>query len=276
MSASVHCYNQKGIYDCRVLDVQNLVGSIYSMRFFCPAIAQLAEPGQFVNIKVNSEYIPLLRKPFSICRRNKEKGWVEIVWKIIGKGTQILAGLKPEQTLNVMGPLGKGFKLTSQVEKALLVGGGLGVAPLPFLCEELLQQEKAVEVFLGARTINEISLVELFRDIGVEVFLATEDGSLGERGLVTEILLKRLPQQKSSQYHLFSCGPTGFLKAMMKMTDELNIEGQVSIETMMGCGFGICVGCPVRVRDGKPGGNLYRLTCIDGPVFNAREIVLDD
>lgn len=277
MCALSQNHGKKGLYTCRVLDVKNLVGSIYLMRFSCPEIAHIVEPGQFVNIKVNSEYTPFLRKPFSICRRNKEQGWLEIVWKIVGKGTQILAEFKPGRMLNVIGPLGKGFSLPPKTEVAFLVGGGLGVAPLPFLCEELLKQQYRVEVFLGARSANEISLVDLFRESGVEVFLSTEDGSLGEKGLVTEILLTRLHSFRSlHQMHLFSCGPTGFLKAMMKLTDELSIEGQVSIETMMGCGFGICMGCPVRVRDGKSGGGLYKLTCIDGPVFNAREILLDE
>ncbi|MFQ5677820.1 MAG: dihydroorotate dehydrogenase electron transfer subunit, partial [bacterium] len=178
--------------------------------------------------------------------------------------------------LNLIGPLGCGYTIPSDMHTALLVAGGLGVAPMPFLCEEAQTHGKGVEVYLGAKTASELSMVDVIKDLGVEVFISTEDGSLGKRGLVTEILLDRLEKLPSSRgVHLFSCGPNSFLQAMIAISEKRGIRGQVAIETMMGCGFGICVGCPVRVRGGDRGG-LYKLTCVEGPVFDAMEIVLDD
>jgi dihydroorotate dehydrogenase electron transfer subunit len=266
----------KGQFDCPVLSIKNLVGEIYLMRMHCPAIAQQVLPGQFINIKVNNEFIPFLRKPFSVCRRDAKKGWLEVVWKIVGKGTQIMANFQAGESINVIGPLGKGYHIAADLPVALLVAGGLGVAPLPFLCEELLKQRKPVELFLGAKSHHELSFVEEFQEMGANVFVATEDGSVGKKGLVTELLMERLAQQPSLKNGtFFGCGPTGLLNRMTQISADLNMQCQIAIETMMGCGFGICVGCPVRIRNPRTGESPYKLTCIDGPVFDAREVLLD-
>ncbi len=266
----------KGTLDCPVLSVKNLVGQIYLMRMHCPAIAQQVLPGQFINIKVNNEFIPFLRKPFSVCRREAQKGWIEVVWKIVGKGTQIMANDHAGESIHVLGPLGKGYRIDSGLRHALLVAGGLGVAPLPFLCEELLKHRKPVEIFLGAKSRCELSFVEEFQEMGVQVSVATEDGSVGKKGLVTELLTERLAQHPALKNGtFFGCGPAGLLNRMTQISEELKMECQIAIETMMGCGFGICVGCPVRVRNPQAGENPYKLTCVDGPVFDAREVLLD-
>jgi len=267
--------SRKGFHDCPILSIKNLSGAIYLMRLHSTVIAQNAHPGQFVNLKVNDEFIPLLRKPFSVCRRDAAAAWFEVLWKIVGKGTEVMSRLQVGGQINVLGPLGQGFTISPDLELAILVGGGLGVAPLPFLCDELLKMGKKVEVFLGAKSERELALVDEFLQMGVEVFITTEDGSIGGQGLITELLIeclrqKRLPERTS----FYSCGPTGFLNSMIRITENFNIAGQMAIETMMGCGFGICVGCPVRVRDPQPGEQLYKLTCIDGPVFDVREVIL--
>lgn len=267
--------SRRGFFDCPILSVQNLSGAIYLMRLHSPVIPQNAHPGQFVNLKVNDEFTPLLRKPFSVCRRDAAAGWFEVLWKIVGKGTEVMSRLQAGGQINVLGPLGHGFKISPDLELAILVGGGLGVAPLPFLCDELLKMGKKVEVFLGAKTENELALVDEFLQMGVEVFITTEDGSIGHQGLITELLVERLTQRSlPERVNFFSCGPTGFLNSMILLSQNFGIPGQMAIETMMGCGFGICVGCPVRVRDPQPGERLYKLTCIDGPVFDAQEVIL--
>ncbi|MFQ6112671.1 MAG: FAD-binding oxidoreductase, partial [bacterium] len=178
----------KGIFNCPVIFVKNLVGEIYLMRLHCPPMAKIVTPGQFVNIKVNNDLIPLLRKPFSVCRRHASKGWIEILWKTVGRGTEIMAGYKAGEKVNVLGPLGRGFYIPPDMQVALLVGGGLGVAPLPFLCEEVLGSGKSAFVFLGAKSADELSLMDVFQHMGAEVFTATEDGSEGKCGLVTDFL----------------------------------------------------------------------------------------
>jgi dihydroorotate dehydrogenase electron transfer subunit len=267
--------SRKGFYDCPILSVTNLSCAIFLMRLHCPAIAQSALPGQFVNIKTTDDVIPLLRKPFSICRRDASAGWIEVLWKVVGRGTEIMSRYRVGESVNLLGPLGNGYTVAPDLQLAILVGGGLGVAPLPFLCEELLKNKKKCEVFLGAKTEQELSFVQEFLESGVEVFLTTEDGSEGVRGFITELLMERLRGREiGERAEFFSCGPTGFLNSMINVSETFNIPGQISIETMMGCGFGICVGCPVKVRDPRPGERLYKLTCVDGPVFRADEVLL--
>jgi len=247
------------------------------MRLRCLPIARHSHPGQFVNLKISDGLVPLLRKPFSVCRRDAEEGWFEILWKIVGAGTLMMSKYRCGDVVNVLGPLGKGFFLPSGTERAVLVGGGIGVAPLPFLCEELLESGVRVHVFLGARQREELCMVEFFERLGVQIVVTTEDGSVGRRGKITEPLLEKMNEWRASaSTHLFSCGPTGFLKAMMKMTEEFGVGGQVSLETVMGCGFGICVGCPVKRKNPGKDEALYQLTCIEGPVFDARDVELND
>lgn len=267
---------EKRIADYPVVSITNLVGEVYLMRLHAPELAGALVPGQFVNIRVHDEFIPLLRKPFSVCRRSVEEGWIEVLWKIVGKGTKIMSGYVPGQRVNLMGTLGQGYKMLPNLGEAILVGGGLGVAPLPFLCEELVKTGASVAVFLGARSADELAMVEAFTCLGVDVHTATEDGSAGQRGLVTEILTPYLEWRIGNpDVHLYSCGPMGLLRAMIEISERYRIGGQISLETMMGCGFGICMGCPIRVREGRPGG-LYKLACLDGPVFDAGEVWLDD
>lgn len=272
-----HGGSSKGIFNCPVVFVKNLVDSIYLMRMHCPSIAKNVTPGQFINIKVNDELIPLLRKPFSICRRSTNEGWIEVLWKIVGKGTRIMSEYRVGESINVLGPLGRGFDIPPGMQKALLVAGGLGVAPLPFLCEELGNAGISVVVFLGAKSVDGLSFIEVFKQMGVEVIITTEDGSQGEPGLVTDALKNYLNQRltPNHQWYLYSCGPTGLLNEIMEITEKFNIKGQISTETMMGCGFGICMGCPVKAREDYANVDFYKLTCVDGPVFDAREVILN-
>ncbi len=264
------------IYHCPVLAIDRLATDIYLMRLGAPELAQQVRAGQFVNIKVGDTLIPLLRKPFSVCRADPENGWVEVLWEVVGTGTRLLAQYRRGDRVNVLGPLGRPFDLAVTAERALLVAGGLGVAPFPILCEELLAADKRVEVFFGARTAEALVMVNVFRERGVDVFTATEDGSAGWKGLVTEPLERRLGAEANREnLHLFSCGPIGFLKRMIEIMEAYRVEGQVSIETMMACGFGICVGCAVRART-PDNAVRYRLACVEGPAFNARSIVFDD
>ncbi len=267
----------KIIVDCPVLAFDTLGAEIHSMRLHCPEIAKSARPGQFVNLKVGTEFAPMLRRPFSVCRRDRLEGWFEVMWKVIGQGTRAMSRLRPGDSVSVIGPLGRGYIQPADLKLAVLVGGGIGVAALPLLCEDFQQAGIEVEVFLGARNGDELALSGYFKDTGASVVLATEDGSIGTRGLITAPLLERLAAlTKPANTHLFSCGPHGFLKAMVQITEETGVAGQIAIETMMGCGFGICVGCAVRCRNPRPDKKKYKLACLDGPVFDAQEIVLDD
>jgi dihydroorotate dehydrogenase electron transfer subunit len=247
------------------------------MRLHCPEIAANTAAGQFVNIKVNNGFIPLLRKPFSVSASDPEQGWFEIVWKIVGQGTLILSQKTLGDHLSVLGPLGQPYNIDPECGLALLVGGGLGVAPFPLLCKQVLAAGIKTEVFLGARNQEELVLVDDLRTMGIECFLATEDGSVGTKGFVTDPLLQRISQLTNPETTmLLSCGPIPFLKAMQDISATHSIRGQISIETMMGCGFGICMGCPVEATDSTPEQPKFKLTCMDGPVFDSREVVLHE
>jgi dihydroorotate dehydrogenase electron transfer subunit len=265
----------KGIFDCKVLSIENLSDDIFRMKLHCPEIAVNAMAGQFVNIKVNNEFIPLLRKPFSVSSCDAEKGWFEIVWKVIGKGTRILSEQSPGKILNVIGPLGSSFQIPENISKVLVVAGGLGVAPFPLFCRQALSTNKNIEVFLGARDRGSLVLIDDFQAMGIECYLATEDGSTGRKGFITELVTERLQTFASLEpVMLASCGPMPFLRAMQNISVKLGVTSQISIETMMGCGFGICMGCPVGDAESSPDRPAYKLTCLDGPVFNADEVLL--
>ncbi len=262
----------RGIFDCRVLSITHFSNQIYSLRLSCPDIAQKAEPGQFVNLKVNQDLFPILRRPFSISQVNQSDGWIEVVWKIVGVGTELMSRLRTGQVVSVLGPLGNGFTIDPDAENAVLVAGGLGVAPFPYLFERLVAMHRRVRVFLGARTGSELVLTQGFSRGNADVELATEDGSVGFRGLVTGPLVTFLDKTEHlDSVQLFACGPTPFLNAMCEIAKKYQVKCQISLETTMACGFGICVGCPVRTADN---GKRFMLTCVDGPVFEAGKVAL--
>jgi dihydroorotate dehydrogenase electron transfer subunit len=269
--------SSQGVFDCEVLSIKNFTGRIFLMRLHAPGIAKSVKAGQFVNIKVNSEYIPLLRKPFSVCRRDVAEGWIEVLWEVVGKGTSVMSQFSPGHSISIIGPLGHGYSMADDLEHAFLVAGGLGVAPLPFLYETISENPSIeIEVFLGARSVHHLSMVDFFRERGAHIQVMTDDGSAGRMGLVTEPVIERLLQAGADtrRMMLYSCGPTPFLNAMAEISTRFDVPGEIAIETMMGCGIGICVGCPVRVRTPPVGEKLYKLTCVEGPVFRANEVVL--
>lgn len=255
--------------------MERLTDTIYRMRLDCPEIARASYSGQFVNLRVHESVVPLLRRPFSISRRHRGEGWFEVVWKVVGLGTRIMATRQPGKTMDVLGPLGRSFRLAASGSKAVLVGGGLGVAPLPFLCEELLAADVRVEVFLGARSAAELGCIEIFEELGVPVYLSTDDGTMGHRGFVTESLERWLASETDpTRVTLYACGPEVMLARIDEIARHWRLPAQISVETVMGCGFGICMGCAIPVRGGEPGGGMYKLACLDGPVFNAGEVIL--
>jgi len=266
----------KWILDCDVIAVTELSSDIYLMRLHGSEIANNASPGQFVNLRLGSSGgSPFLRRPFSVCRRRVADGWFEILWKVVGEGTAKMAAFKPNMTVNVIGPLGRGYHWKESLEHAILVAGGIGVAPLPFLCEELTARNKKVIAYLGAQNVEQLVMSDFFESLASETVLVTDDGSLGKKGLVTVPLINYLSHSNDlKNTAIFSCGPSGLLSAISGICDNFNVSGQVAIETIMGCGFGVCVGCPVQTRASSSDKKSFKLTCIDGPVFDTRESIV--
>ncbi|MDQ7064849.1 MAG: dihydroorotate dehydrogenase electron transfer subunit [candidate division KSB1 bacterium] len=264
------------IDSCEVIRSEKVGPVLHVVRFRHETIAASAQPGQFVNVLTREGFPPFLRKPFSVCRRNANEGWFEIFFKVVGTGTRLLAELQPGERRSIIGPLGNGFGLSHRLQQAIIVAGGIGVAPFPFLAEVLRQHEVTVSVYLGARTRDELWGMHQFAELADEVFISTDDGSEGFHGRVTEMLKPRLPElaRESDRIQIFACGPEPMLKAVMQLGRQFNLPTQISVETMMGCGFGICMGCPMP-NPANRAGQAYKLSCIDGPVFDIHEVEME-
>jgi len=248
-----------------VKGVREVRKDIHVLTFWSPQIAGVIQPGQFVNLKVSETTDPLLRRPFSVYRTVGDE--VQIIFQVIGKGTRALQQAQKGETLDVLGPLGGRFSYDDQsFDTAVLIGGGLGVAPLPILTEFLKRAGKRVVSFLGARTTDKIVDDHLE---GTSV--ATDDGSRGIRGTVVDLARKMLTPASCDKPMMFACGPNSMLRAAAALALELGIPCEVSLEGPMGCGFGICQGCPVELVGAE---RKYGLMCKDGTVFNARTIVI--
>lgn len=250
-----------------VVSNEQLSADIYRLTLQAPDIAAAAWPGQFVMVKVASGLDPLLRRPFSIHRITQEKN-IQLLFKVVGKGTSLLANSAAGQKLDLLGPLGHGFTETAGKELCL-VGGGMGIAPLLFLSEYLLQQRTAREMILllGGRTREELEpILTGFATLGLEVHTATDDGSLGHHGLVTD-LLTALEHRPARQ--VYTCGPYPMMRAVAKNCAARNWDCQVSMETMMACGMAACLGCALPNADGEG----YLHACKQGPVFEAKGLL---
>lgn len=238
--------------------------SIRKLTFLAPEIASFVLPGQFINIKVDETTVPLLRRPFSVYY--VEENFVEIVFGVMGTGTKKLTLKKVGDMLDVLGPLGKPFSVTDNEELSILVAGGLGAASLPLLYKHLILRGKNVITFLGART-KDYLLTSYLNDVRT----ATDDGSSGYHGTVVDLLKQFLNKNNKKNCKIYACGPTPMLAALTNLSEEYNIRCEISLETEMACGFGICQGCAVELKNKEMG---YALSCKDGPVFNSNDIIL--
>ncbi len=247
-----------------VVHRENVGGEYYRLRLR-PARPFAAKPGQFAMVKVTDGIDPLLRRPLSIHRVvASEAGEFEVLFRVAGAGTRRLARAQVGERLDVLAPLGRGFRLEGK--RPLLVGGGIGVAPLLFLAEALLERHLRPKLLLGGRADRDVLCHDDFACLAVPYALATEDGSLGEPGLVTRLLERELAGGTDGAV-VYACGPSPMLAAVAQLCREAGVPCQVSLEAHMACGVGACLGCVV------PGTReTYLRVCKEGPVFDAGEI----
>ncbi len=233
-------------------------------------MASQARPGQFLMIRTSDSCIPLWRRAFSIARVYPESAELEILVLKVGQGSRQLAEFKSGDTLDVLGPLGRSFDLErAKNRNALLVGGGIGIAPLLFLADRLASLAQSITLLYGAR--NAQQLVPL-KELAAHAEIITEDGSAGRKGRVTDLLRQHL-NTNTTHPLIYACGPNAMLHQVMFLAHAFGVDCQVSLETRMACGIGVCMGCPVPRR--KPTSNYY-YACVDGPVFNAEEIQIEE
>ncbi|MBQ7639342.1 MAG: dihydroorotate dehydrogenase electron transfer subunit [Clostridia bacterium] len=218
-------------------------------------VSEIKKPGQFVNIALPGFY---LRRPISVC--DKTENSLTLIYKTVGRGTQLLSSLSPGEKLSVLTGLGNGYDLSPSGERPVLVGGGVGTPPLYLLAKELIKNNKKISVVLGFNTADEVFYEEEFRALGCEVSVSTLDGSKGVKGYVTNAL-------PDNYTYFYACGPEPMLKALY---NAAKTDGQISFEERMGCGFGACVGCTKKTKNG------YKRVCKDGPVFFKEEILWEN
>ncbi len=257
------------IEKARILKNERVCSSYYRICLKCGNELIGADPGQFVMVHLVGKDLPLLRRPFSIHRIIEGVG-IEILYRVVGECTGRLAETKAGECIDILGPLGKGFPLTENSGGMFIVAGGIGVAPMLFLSEYILEKKIAyssdIKVFLGARSKDDLLCRDDFLRLGLETLITTEDGSQGDACLITnpvEAAIKKTPPGV-----MYACGPSGMLKCIAGIAEEYKINCYVSVESAMACGIGACLGCAVESRIG----DKYLHVCKDGPVFDSRDI----
>lgn len=240
----------------------------------CDPAYAAADAGQFVTLKIEGRMDPLLRRPFSIHRLIRDEDHVigiDILYRVVGGFTEQLSEMKDNEPIDLLGPLGRGFTVSADFRNPALIAGGIGVAPIVCLAESLDEigiNLSGAPVFLGGQTGADILCETDFAELGMDPHITTEDGGYGEKGLITEPFKKWLDTRKPDI--IYACGPHGMLRAVSEIARAHDIRCEVSIETVMACGLGICMGCAVKTKDSADG---YQHICKDGPVFDAAMVL---
>ncbi|OQY20138.1 MAG: dihydroorotate dehydrogenase electron transfer subunit [Desulfobacteraceae bacterium 4572_35.1] len=262
-----------------VLQNGEIADGYFRMAILAPGYTRAAQPGQFVMLRIQEQIQPLLRRPFGIyraaampaqCSGLPEREFVELIYKVVGKGTTLMTTLKPGDSVELLGPLGEGFTIDSNINNHLLVGGGIGIVPLYMLAQQLCKRGDKVRLLMGGRSRDDILCISEFERLGVDVNIATEDGSLGETGLVTAVLEREL--LNFPQAGVYACGPMPMLSAVQAICCSAHVLLQVSLEALMACGIGACLGCVVPGREHSDDTPQYLCTCRQGPVFAAEDL----
>ncbi len=250
----------KTIASARAIGQRVLNSTTKLIDVYAPEIAAQAVPGQFVNVRVCKNTAPLLRRPFGVAGVHREQGTFTMIYRIIGEATHILADVCTGDVLSIVGPLGKGFDMSAQ--KPLLVGGGLGLAPLLFLADEFGGGRS--DILMGGRTEDELFWTKLYDDLCAKMYLTTDDGSAGTKGTVMALLPQLL--EEGGYDCIYVCGPGPMMKAVAGACLEAGVKCQVSLERYMACGLGACLSCACE------GVGRRIKVCKDGPVFWAEEV----
>ncbi len=249
----------------QILSKTNLAKNVYDFVILAEEIAHLAQPGQFVHLKVKGF---LLRRPISICEIDPQKRTIRIVFEVRGEGTQHLSQLNQGELIDIMGPLGNGFTKLEKQKKVVVVGGGIGVPPMLEVAKYYGDNATAIT---GFRSANAVILNEDFKRIGAHLMLCTDDGTMGGKGFVTNALKYHLLQEHADM--IYACGPQMMLKGVVELAKEYNIPCEVSLEERMGCGVGACLVCACKTV--KNGNEYLAHVCKDGPVFPAENVIFD-
>lgn len=263
-----------------IVENEKIAAGSYRLRLLAPYLAESAMPGQFVHVRLAQAnqadendaslasaqaWDPLLRRPLSLMRLFKKSGEVELLYNTVGRGTTLLTAFRPGERLDILGPLGKPFGLAPKTRRLLLIGGGVGLAPLIALAEEAIKSDVSVTLLAGFASASRVYSTDLIPP-EVEYVVCTDDATMGRAGFVTTHAAEFIAWADA----VVACGPMPMLKALSKLDRSRSLDFQVSLEQHMGCAMGVCLGCVIPTRHG------LKRVCRDGPTFALSEVGWND
>lgn len=245
----------------KILANEAINANVKRMVIEAPQIAEAAQPGQFVHVK-KPDSVNFLRRPFSIADADRENGTITLIYRIVGKGTAEYAAMKVGEAFSILGPIGNGFALKDG--RPLLIGGGVGIAPLIYLSRQL--KDKKPILLIGGKNKDEVFWEKYLQEFADKIYITTDDGSVGFKGFTVQLLPQILAENNIE--HIYTCGPNIMMESVAKLAHEHDIDCQVSLEKRMACGIGVCLGCTFEDKlTGK-----RRKVCTEGPVFASKEV----
>lgn len=254
----------------KLLKKEELKPGIFKFSVQADEITQTAKPGNFIEIRVNNDIEPFLRRPISIYNIKKEEGILEFIFQVKGKGTKILSERREGELIDIVGPLGYGTFKYSSFQNLAIIGGGIGVFPLYELAKCAHVENKNVNTYMGFRNKDLVVLEDEFGKVSNNLTITTDDGSYAQKGFAIDFLKKDIEDGKIDS--IYACGPLPMLKAVRELAIEKNIPCQISLEEKMACGLGVCLGCAVKTAKSPKESPEYWHVCKAGPVFQAKDV----
>lgn len=254
----------------KLIAKEELIPGIFKFSVQADEIVNESKPGNFIEIRVNDDIEPFLRRPISIHNINKTNGVLEFIFQEKGKGTRILSNKNVGDLIDIIGPLGYGTFKYSNYQNVAIIGGGIGAFPLYELAKSARLDNKNVHVYLGFRNKDLVVLEDEFKQVSNNLTLTTDDGSYSQKGFAIDFLKKDIKDGKVDS--IFACGPLTMLKAVRQLSIEKNIPCQISLEEKMACGLGVCLGCAVKTAASSTENPQYWHVCKAGPVFQAKDV----
>jgi len=258
------------LIDGRVIENVRVGERHFRMAIEAPPIASSVRPGQFVMVRVAPGRDPLLRRPLAVYSVRDQM--VELLYRVVGQGTSLLAEVSPGETLSLLGPLGSPFQIPKPMKRAIVVAGGIGIASMTILLKALRGERVEATLYYGFKGKGEALEIERYRSLAAHTEISSEDGCIGRAGLVTDRITdgdREAPEIAADGW--YACGPVPMMRVVAREAESRGVACQVSLEARMACGLGTCLGCAVQTT-----GEGYRRVCRDGPVFNASEIVWEE
>ena len=246
-----------------IISTEEVMPGVYLLWLEAPEITAEARPGQFVMLQCGADN--LLRRPFSVHNVDDNRNSLAVLFSVVGRGTKWLSQRRAGEKIDILGPLGNGFSILPEARNILLVGGGIGIAPLPFLARTAIEKGCSINLLRGASEASQLCPRHLIPN-GARCITTTDDGSKGKKGFITYLLGSYAEQADQ----IFACGPAPMYRTMIKMPQLKGKMVQLSLEMRMGCGFGDCYGCTIKTKQG------LKQVCQDGPVFNLDDILWDE